>query len=329
MESLESADTRFRQALDCYLSALQGVQRHVFESLAVKSGGLPLSVKEQAQALEVNPDTRILEAAQAKLEEQLSLSAGQIRSHLAGTVDLEEVLAMLTSARASLSGGHESREDGLRNIASNLDAASKLDEIEELRARIRLEAQRVNELVATMHLDNQRMLMELDEEMHRYRRRLRDVADSANRDALTGLANRRLLHDRLAEITGTDEPLCLLLIDFNRFKLINDTHGHLAGDELLRAFSARLLKQLRQDDTAARWGGDEFVIVLPCRLADAMSRSKALEQNLAGDYRIQVGGNDLRIRLTLSIGIAEYRPGETVDQLLARADQSLYTHKQR
>ncbi|MBN9659449.1 MAG: GGDEF domain-containing protein [Acidobacteria bacterium] len=329
MESLEGADVRFRQTLGCYLSALCGVQEHVFELLAAKSSGPALSVKEQADALRVNPDSQALEAAQTRLAELLERSAGQIRSHLAGRADLEEVLALLSSARASLTGSSESSVIDLSHIASNLDAATKLGGIEELRALIRLEAQHVNELVARMRLENQRMLLELDEEMNLYRRRLRDVADSANRDLLTGLANRRLLYDRLAEITSPGGPVCLLLIDFNRFKRINDTHGHLAGDELLRAFSARLLKQLRQDDTAARWGGDEFVIVLPCRLEDAIPRSKGLEQSLEGDYRIRIGGKDLRIRLTLSIGIAEYRPGETVDQLLARADQALYSHKHR
>lgn len=329
MDYLETADIRFRQVLDCYLSALTGVQQHVFEPLAAKSSGPSLSLDTETVALQTNPDTQALNAARTRLEEHLHHSEGQIRTQLAGMVDLEEVLAILTSARQALNTGIETKEGALTTVASNLDAAAKLDQIEELRARIRQEAQRVNELVLRMKEENQRMVHELDEEMNRYRRRMRDVVDSANRDLLTGLGNRRLLYDRLAELTAAGGPLCLLLIDLNRFKRVNDIHGHLAGDELLRTFSSRVLQQLRQDDAAARWGGDEFVIVLPCSLGDAMTRSRMLEQTLGGDYCIRVDGNQLRIRLTLSIGIAEYRPGETVDQLMARADQSLYTHKHR
>lgn len=329
MDSLESADTRFRQVLSCYMDALTGVQLHVFGALAAKSNCQPLCLDGETAALKANPDAEALESARARLEEQLGQSAARIRTQLAGLVDLEEVLAMLTGARKVLTTGNEREEGALTSVAANLDAASKLDDIESLRTRIRLEVRRVNDLVHQMREDNQRMLNELDEEMNRYRRRLKDVVDCANRDLLTGIGNRRLLYDRLTELIPSGGPLCLLLIDLNRFKRINDVHGHLAGDELLRAFSSRILQQLRPDDTASRWGGDEFVIVLPCSLGDAMTRSRMLEQTLCGDYSIHVEGRPLRIRLTLSIGIAEYRPGETVDQLMARADQSLYTHKLR
>ncbi len=103
----------------------------------------------------------------------------------------------------------------------------------------------------------------------------------------------------------------------------------MAGDEILRVFAMRMRNYLRHDDLAARWGGDEFVIVLPCAITDAMARARVLQQNLSGDYSIRVNGKPLRIQLSLSIGIAEYRPGESADQLMTRADESLYTQKQR
>lgn len=89
------------------------------------------------------------------------------------------------------------------------------------------------------------------------------------------------------------------------------------------------LRQVLDYNPAARWGGGGFVIVLPCTLADAMSRSRMLEQNLGRVYAIHMEGAKLRLRLTLASGIAEQGPGETVDPLMARPDQSLSTHKQR
>ncbi|QOY85336.1 GGDEF domain-containing protein [Paludibaculum fermentans] len=329
MDCLDGADARFRLALCCYVAALEGVQQHVFEALAGKAGGSPLSLEAEAATLRATPDDLAFENARMKLDSLLCTSSGQIERHLAGVVDLEEVLSMLTSARQSLSKRQESKEEELRAVASTLDEASREDGLDQLRRRIRQEAQRVSVLVQQMHADNQRMLQELDEEMNRYRRRLNDAADSANHDALTGLGNRRLVNDRLAELIDSGTPLCLLMLDFNRFKLINDIHGHLAGDELLRAFAARLRNHLRQDDIAARWGGDEFVIALPCAITDAMARTRLLQQNLSGEYSIRLSGKSLRIQLTVSIGIAEYRPGETVNQLMTRADESLYTHKHR
>ncbi|MGJ5815031.1 diguanylate cyclase domain-containing protein [Paludibaculum fermentans] len=329
MDSLDGLNAQFRQALCCYLSALQGVQQHVFTPLAGKSGGAPLSLDAEAGALRAQPDEQAFENARARLETQLAAASTRIRSHLAGVVDLNEVLSMLTSTRLSLCGRQEESQGQLRKVASGLDEALQLDEIDQVRERIRQETKHVNDLFARMREDNLRMVQELDEEMNRYRRRLRDVVDTANRDQLTGLNNRRLLHDRLSELAASGTPLSLLMIDLNRFKLINDIHGHLAGDELLCAFAARLRNHLRQDDLAARWGGDEFVVVLPCTLADAMARTRLLQQSLSGDYSIRVSGKPLRLHLTLSIGIAEYRPGESIDQLMTRADESLYTCKHR
>jgi diguanylate cyclase len=116
-------------------------------------------------------------------------------------------------------------------------------------------------------------------------------------------------------------------MDLNRFKAVNDKYGHLAGDELLKVFAARLRRQLRSDDTAARWGGDEFVVVLPCRLSDAMVRSRLLEGALRGEYVLQRDGSPIRLNVGVSIGVAEHRAGESADQLLARADQLLYSCK--
>ena len=139
-------------------------------------------------------------------------------------------------------------------------------------------------------------------------------------DALTGLPNRRALDDvlprEMARALRTASPLCLAIIDIDHFKAYNDTYGHLAGDAVLRDCAAAWDSQLRGEDTILRFGGEEFLVVLPeCGADDATEIVERLRAATAA-------------RQTCSAGLAMWRPGETVDDLVGRADQALYEAKE-
>jgi diguanylate cyclase (GGDEF)-like protein/PAS domain S-box-containing protein len=142
----------------------------------------------------------------------------------------------------------------------------------------------------------------------------------ARSDALTGLPNRRALDDQLpremARALRAGSPLCLAIIDIDHFKAYNDTHGHLAGDKVLRDCAAVWDEALRGEDTILRFGGEEFLVVLPdCGPADA---TEILERLRAATPEGQ----------TCSAGLAVWMPGESVDELVARADKALYEAKE-
>ena len=142
-------------------------------------------------------------------------------------------------------------------------------------------------------------------------------------DPLTGVFNRRGLDLVLPE---HDERLSsVAMCDLDRFKKINDAYGHAAGDELLRRVAGQLASVVRAADGVVRWGGEEFLLVLPGvdrGLAQHIVERarKAIEEDA-----VVVGGNVLRI--TISVGVAERHPGEARDQLIARADEALYVAK--
>ena len=154
------------------------------------------------------------------------------------------------------------------------------------------------------------------------------VQHEAETDALTGQPNRRALDEllkqqvRMAQTTG--RGFSVLLLDIDHFKLVNDTHGHGAGDDTLRAFAQRVREHLRQGDTCARYGGEEFVVVLPgTTLVAALEVAERLRQGVAEASLMSVP----LVRTTVSIGAAQYVAGETVEQLLARADTAVYAAK--
>ncbi len=157
---------------------------------------------------------------------------------------------------------------------------------------------------------------------------------AASSDALTGLANRReverALGDAVAasEATGRGRP-GVVYLDLNGFKAVNDTHGHGVGDELLVAISRRLLASVREHDVVARWGGDEFVVLL--RDTDeelALGTAARLRTAIEGDVSLMDTAGVV-LRISASAGIALHRPGGTPQELLAAADAAMYDVKHR
>jgi diguanylate cyclase len=153
----------------------------------------------------------------------------------------------------------------------------------------------------------------------------------ASHDALTGLPNRLLLDDRLAQAIAQahrhSHEFAALVIDLDRFKLINDSLGHKAGDELLREVAVRLKSAVRAVDTTARLGGDEFVLLLDGPLTQGEAIEIGARAIRAMEPSLRLSGIDVHI--SASVGIAFYpRDGTTVDTLLARADAAMYSAKE-
>jgi diguanylate cyclase (GGDEF)-like protein len=150
-------------------------------------------------------------------------------------------------------------------------------------------------------------------------------ASEARIDALTGLSNRRAVEEILAsEISRAQRfahDLAVVLLDLDRFKEINDSFGHGAGDVMLREVSRLLTSLARQGDTVARWGGEEFVVVLPeTDLAGAQRFAERLRRTIEAHA---VG----EMRTSASCGVATRLPEDTVEDLIGAADQALYQAK--
>lgn len=173
---------------------------------------------------------------------------------------------------------------------------------------------------------------------HRIQRDLRaarkQAVDLACLDSLTGILNRRAfleqLERRIGRARSTGLPLSLLLMDVDRFKSINDTYGHLAGDDVLILFSRTVAGALRQQDLLGRYGGDEFIVCLPDTGGpDALAVAGRIHQAVSSTPH-PIAGRDLRI--TASIGVALFQPEdgpEDIRSLVNRADMAMYQAKSR
>ena len=161
-----------------------------------------------------------------------------------------------------------------------------------------------------------RALQSANDELHRL----------ATTDRLTGMWNRAYFEEVAAQETARaaryGEPLSLLLFDIDYFKVINDTHGHLIGDQVLIALTRRVGEHLRANDVLARWGGEEFVVMLPhCAAAEALRVAEKLRALVQAQPFALVG------QVTASFGVADFRPTDNLDTWLKRADDALYAAK--
>jgi diguanylate cyclase (GGDEF)-like protein len=163
-------------------------------------------------------------------------------------------------------------------------------------------------------------------------RLLEQISHVAWHDALTGLPNRRLLEDRVEQemVRGrrVGESACLFFVDLDRFKAVNDTMGHSAGDELIRQVAARLVDTVRRQDTVARLGGDEFAVLLP-GLAEAGPVQQLAQRCLeAISTPYEILGREVRTSASIGIAITPEH-GQSYGELLTKADEAMYRSKAR
>lgn len=159
----------------------------------------------------------------------------------------------------------------------------------------------------------------------------RKLAVAARTDHLTGLPNRRhlieLMDLEVNRVRRGGRPFCLLIADLDDFKVINDRYGHDAGDAVLREAAVRLRNAVRKHDALARWGGEEFLFLLPdSSKAGALALANKLRERIAAEPFVVGAGEPVAV--TLTIGFSEYQPGMTLEDCIKAADTALYQGKQ-
>jgi len=229
-----------------------------------------------------------------------------------------------------LNAGHDADRFGsqLSGVLAEVERSSSVDEIGMLLKAVVDEARTMRESTQALksHFDAKtREIQTLQQELDRARKR-------ALTDTLTGLANREALYDTLEgamrDASEHGSGLCLLLVDIDHFKRVNDTHGHLVGDRVIRFVASTLKRLIKGKDTAARFGGEEFAVVLPDTPASgAMALAENIRRAIADARLVRSDTREPLSQITVSVGVGSYRYGEEINALFDRTDQALYAAK--
>lgn len=239
--------------------------------------------------------------------------------------ELKKVLDILSAS----SKGTDQFGEKLDNFSGKLNRAVSVETLREAVAKIAEETRVISAKNHKLQEDLALTTTQLGEMRENFDR----AHHEAQIDPLTEVGNRKFF-DReilrtLAEASAEQSQLCLLMVDIDLFKKFNDMHGHLVGDQVLRLVARTLVENLKGRDVIARYGGEEFVIVLPqTRLQDAERVANQLRIGLSTKQITRRGTNEILGAVTISLGVAEYVPGEDGDTLISRADVALYKAKQ-
>jgi len=225
--------------------------------------------------------------------------------------------------------------DQVNRYAQVIEEAESLDSVSAAVSQMVTDSQAVHALVAgardRLQAEHQRAA-ELEAKVLTLESELRRLSDEVSTDALTQVANRRGLAHAFDQEKARVErdgpqaaPLAVGLIDIDNFKKLNDSLGHAAGDVALQSLAAKVKEWLRPIDHIARFGGEEFVVLLPATPVDeAQQVLTRLQRQLSASLFMHEGRE---VFVTFSAGVTVWRPGETVDQAMARADEGLYEAK--
>lgn len=270
------------------------------------------------------------EAYLQRLNERLESFQSNLQAATAGHADNRSAARQMdTQIREQVDGLQSSMQEaadleGLKHVLENhLEGLlGTMDQHQKQRD------EREQEVAARLHSLAERVA-HMEQEAQGYREHLEEQRQKALVDPLTGLPNRAAWSERLDhEVKQWQQhgnTLLLAMLDLDHFKRINDNYGHLAGDKVLKIIASVLRKRLRATDFIARFGGEEFVLLMPSTVPAA--GLKLLESLRASIEACPFHFKGEPVTITVSIGMSAFRPGEHSDQVLKRADQALYRAK--
>jgi diguanylate cyclase (GGDEF)-like protein len=332
-KNIEAFDYRmmFEAALESYRAAIDNLEKSTIgvERDRVNEYRLNLqSLRKKLSSTEIKPES--LRQHAEELREELHKYQFEIESLLKGTGnDLRDVVAVLAEATETLSQRENLHGGQLSRISGGLETIAQIDDVDQIRKRLSQHVLELRTCIDQMSQENESALQGLQQELKSFQKRLEKVQVEASTDPLTGVANRRRAAKEISTRVRERREFGILLFDLNKFKQINDTHGHGAGDSVLQIVAQRLQGQVRKDDLVCRWGGDEFIVVHEGRAQELKERAREIANRIAGKVSIKHDDQLHDVMIGTEVGWAEYLAGESPEQLFARADRSLYESKQQ
>ncbi len=314
--------------IDAYGSALLEMGNCSLDACPGLGDDLKRNLGELRTVLSPGMSTKTLAATDSGVRERLRVWGRETARHYQQKAsEVKELLLVMAHTAESVSARDEHCAGQMSEVTERLMAIASLEDLTEIRASIEKSATELRTSIDRMTAEGKEALEHLRGQVTSYQTRLEEAEEIASRDALTGLRSRLYVEGQIEKHIGSGSAFCVVLIDIDGFKKVNDLYGHLAGDELLKQFGAELRSACRATDVIGRWGGDEFILVYDCGLAEAEAQTARLRKWICGNYEVKRKSGASKLRVEASVGLAAYAAGEGIKELVARADAAMYEQK--
>jgi len=313
---------------DAYRSALGEMGGAGTVACAATGADLARDLAELSERLASRIDSASLAEADSAARDTLQHWGRRTARHFQQKAgEVKEML--LTMARTAESVGDRDQRCAkqIGEVTTKLRLIASLDDISQIRDSIEKSACELKTSIDRLNAEGKAVLDALQTKVVTFQARLEEAEQLASLDALTRLRSRLWVEGQLEQRVAASAGFSVAIVDIDGFKGVNDTYGHVAGDELLRQFSNELRSSCRSSDIVGRWGGDEFLIVLDCPAGDAEAQIERVRAWVCGPYTLGGNAGARKIEVSASIGLAAFTPPETLEQLLDRADGAMYRNK--
>ncbi len=316
--------------LASYRAALLAMGNSGFRACPGVGSELQNNLAKLEVRLAANTTSAVVKETEAQVEEQLQRWGGNTAEYFkAKANDVKELLIVLAGTAESMGQRDQKYASHFSQLTAQLQSIANLEDLGQVRSSLLQRANEMKSYVDKMTQDSHASVAQLRAQVTTYETKLKAAEQIALQDPLTGLANRRKIEERIEGRIAQSGTFCVALIDLDRFKEVNDTYGHNAGDNLLQQFAEELRSNCRSGDRVGRWGGDEFIVVLDCDLSTAQAQVERLQKWALGEYTIppSAGGKAVKVKVEASIGLAQWQPGRDMTALIASADSAMYSEK--
>ena len=249
--------------------------------------------------------------------------------------EMRQIIDVMTKAIATQNDENRQYHKSIYQHSEKIERITQLDDLRKIRTALEKEIMQIRSNIEAKQAKEKDRMKALGQEINSLSRELKKAKAEALTDALTGLSNRKAFDQLIVGLSRKsslgNHTFALLLLDIDDFKKINDTYGHQVGDDILVLIGEKCRENVRSNDFIGRYGGEEFVMVLPSSsLKNAVKKGRQLKkaiEKIRYKYRMDGENSGITLRITVSIGVSAFKKGDTVKHIIERADKALYAAK--
>ncbi|MFP5235407.1 MAG: GGDEF domain-containing protein [Acidobacteriota bacterium] len=317
-----------RASLKAYSSALAEMGRSGVDVCPAEGPALENRLGEIANGIGERPSIEAIVKADSGVQTELrEWGRRAARHYRAKAGEVKEILLAMAQTTESVGQRDAHYAQQIGEMTRKLSRIACLDDITTIRMSIQDSAAELKQSIERMAAEGRAVLERMQAQVTTFQAKLEEAEQVASIDALTRLRSRMWVEGQLEQRIATGTAFCTAIVDIDAFKSVNDQHGHLAGDALLKQFAEELKSACRASDVVGRWGGDEFLIVLDGERSAAEAQLERVRKWVCGQYTVETGAGAVKLNVEASIGLAEWTRSESLAQLLERADAAMYACK--